>query len=865
MDSLIRYHRMKGRDTLWQVGTDHAGISTQMVVTEKLLAQDISPSVLGRDRFVDKVWEWRDESGGLITQQLRQLGGSLDWDRERFTMDEGFSKAVLEVFVRLYEDGLIYRDKRLVNWDPKLETAISDLEVLNEERDSHLWHLRYPLADGELTAEGQNYVVVATTRPETMLGDTGVAVNPDDSRYENLIGKHVVLPLVERRIPIVADSHVDAEFGTGCLKVTPAHDFNDYEIGARHGLEVINVLTPKAYINENAPSRYVGLDRFDARDTVLADLEKLGLIERIEPLKNQVPIGERSGVVVEPYLTDQWFVDIKPLAIPAVEAVKSGRIQFVPKEWENVFFSWMDDIRDWTISRQQWWGHQIPAWYDDKGEVFVGRTIEEARAKAGLSDTVPLKRDPDVLETWFSSALWTFATLGWPDQTPDLKTYHPTQVLVTGHDIIFFWVARMIMLTLKFIGEVPFRDVYMHGLVLDAQGQKMSKTKGNGLDPLDIIHGISLEKLIEKRTANLPQPKMAPRIAKQTKKDFPDGIAAYGTDALRMTFAAIATRTRNYNFNMAQVAGYQNFCNKLWNAARFVLSNLPGDAELKPSETVLDVWIKTELNDLIRDSENAMRTYRFDLFASNVYHFTWHEFCDWYLEFTKPVLSSTNAEELAGSRHTLVYVLDRLLRVIHPIMPFITDALWRKLPPLTKNPPASIMLAEFPSTDHYHDASARDNVALLKEVITAIRKIRGERSISPSRSLTLHISASDDFQRRFEQQATLIRQLARIESFSWVQSPTQLPRGSIEKLTDFVIGIPFLDEQDEQLERNRVLKEHAKIEKELSKAASKLNNDNFVKRAPTEVVAKEREKAESLSSQLESVVRHLHQLGIEAK
>ncbi|MDA1343106.1 MAG: valine--tRNA ligase, partial [Proteobacteria bacterium] len=691
MDTLIRYHRMQGRNTLWQVGTDHAGIATQMVVERQLVGEGLTRHDLGRDKFLEKVWGWKAESGGTITRQLRRLGSSVDWTRERFTMDEGLSKAVQEAFVQLYDDGLIYRGKRLVNWDPKLHTAISDLEVVSEEEKGSMWHFRYPLADGS------GHLVVATTRPETMLGDTAVAVNPNDDRYQHLIGKTILLPITHREIPIITDDYVDPEFGTGCVKITPAHDFNDFEVGKRHNLPLINVLDLDAKIvseftaltfegyasthGEKAPEAYTGLDRFEARKKIVSELESLGLLEKIAPHTLKVPRGDRSGAVIEPWLTDQWYVNAKELAKPAIKAVEDGDIKFVPQQYENLYFSWMRDIQDWCISRQLWWGHRIPAWYDNNGKVYVGRDETEVRTKYALSTEIALRQDEDVLDTWFSSGLWTFSTLGWPEQTPELKTFHPTDVLVTGFDIIFFWVARMIMMTMHFMKhengspQVPFKNVYVHGLVRDGEGQKMSKSKGNVLDPLDIIDGITLDELVTKRTSGLMQPQMAEKIDKRTRKEFPDGIAPYGCDALRFTFASLASTGRDIKFDMGRVEGYRNFCNKLWNAANYVLMNTQGkDCGFSGSvfkQNQIDQWILSRLNQVIGETRNALDSYRFDHAAQAIYDFTWNEFCDWYIELSKVSLQSEDEMIQIGARHTLLTVLGTVLQLTHPIMPFI--------------------------------------------------------------------------------------------------------------------------------------------------------------------------------------------------
>ena len=654
MDALTRYQRMRGADALWQSGTDHAGIATQMVVERRLEAQGEHRSQLSREQFVARVWQWKEESGGTICAQMRRLGDSVDWARDRFTMDAGLSRAVIEAFVRLHEEGLIYRGKRLVNWDPVLLTALSDLEVQGEEEDGHLWHLIYPLADGS----GQ--LIVATTRPETMLGDTAVAVNPEDERYRHLIGRELRLPLSERLIPIIADDYVDAAFGSGCVKITPAHDFNDYEIGKRHNLPQINIFTPQAQINENAPARFIGLDRYEARKRIIAELEGAGLLARIDKHRHIVPRGDRSGAVLEPYLTDQWYVKVEPLAREAQAAVHQGRTRFVPENWSRTYFEWMKNIHDWCISRQLWWGHRIPAWYDEAGAVYVGRNEADARARHGLGPEVALSQDNDVLDTWFSSALWPFSTLGWPDTTPELTRFYPTSVLVTGFDIIFFWVARMMMMGLKFMGEVPFRDVYVHGLILDEFGEKMSKSKGNVIDPLDIVDGIGLDALLAKRTTGLMQPQLKPAIEKHTRRQFPEGIAAHGTDALRFTLAALATPTREIRFDLARVEGYRKFCNKLWNAARFVmLMTEATEAGVAPEYSTADRWIRSRFGRLVAEIEAAFKDYRFDFAASALYQFTWYEFCDWYLELTKPVLQSTSASPgaRAGARTTLLEIL----------------------------------------------------------------------------------------------------------------------------------------------------------------------------------------------------------------
>ncbi|HHQ6616812.1 TPA: valine--tRNA ligase [Serratia fonticola] len=872
MDTMTRYQRMQGKNTLWQAGTDHAGIATQMVVERKIAAEENKTRHdYGRDAFIDKIWQWKDESGGTITRQMRRLGNSVDWERERFTMDEGLSNAVKEVFVRLYKEDLIYRGKRLVNWDPKLRTAISDLEVENRESKGSMWHLRYPLADGAKTAEGKDYLVVATTRPETVLGDTGVAVNPEDPRYKDLIGKEIILPLVGRRIRIVGDEHADMEKGTGCVKITPAHDFNDYEVGKRHGLPMINILSFDGDILEVAevfdtlgeastaysgelPAQFRGLERFAARKAVVAAFDELGLLEEIKPHDLTVPYGDRGGVVIEPMLTDQWYVRTAPLAKVAVEAVEQGEIQFVPKQYENMYFSWMRDIQDWCISRQLWWGHRIPAWYDAEGKVYVGRTEEEVRRENNLGADVALNQDEDVLDTWFSSGLWTFSTLGWPEQTPDLKTFHPTSVLVSGFDIIFFWIARMIMLTMHFVKDengkpqVPFKTVYMTGLIRDDEGQKMSKSKGNVIDPLDMVDGISLEDLLEKRTGNMMQPQLAEKIRKRTEKQFPNGIEPHGTDALRFTLAALASTGRDINWDMKRLEGYRNFCNKLWNASRFVLMNTEAhDCGFNGGEMQLslaDRWILAEFNRTVKAYREALDTYRFDIAAGILYEFTWNQFCDWYLELTKPVVINGSEAEQRGTRNTLITVLEALLRLAHPIIPFITETIWQRVKPLTGETADTIMLQPFPAFDAaLEDQQALNDLEWIKQAIIAVRNIRAEMNIAPSKQLEVLLrNANGDAQRRVQENQSFIERLARLSSITLLPAGEKGPV-SVTKLVDGAeLLIPMAGFIDKDAEIARLSKEMGKLDGEIASIEGKLSNEGFVARAPKAVVAKERER-----------------------
>ena len=853
MDALIRYHRMSGFNTLWQVGTDHAGIATQMVVERQLEAQGISRHDLGREKFIEKVWEWKEESGGTITQQLRRLGSSLDWSRERFTMDPGLSAAVQEVFITLHREGLIYRGQRLVNWDPALHTAISDLEVESEEEDGFLWHFQYPLASGE------GHLTVATTRPETMLGDTAVAVHPDDPRYQHLIGQMVALPLTGRQTPIIADDYVDQAFGTGCVKITPAHDFNDYEMGKRHNLPLINIFDDNAAIGPDAPEAYRTLDRFDAREKVVADLDALGLLEKVDDHKLKVPRGDRSRVVIEPYLTNQWYVDAKKLAQPAIEAVEQGDINFVPKQWENTYFAWMRDIQDWCISRQLWWGHRIPAWYDDEGNIYVGESEQAVRKENALGDALALRQDEDVLDTWFSSALWTFSTLGWPEDTEDLAIFHPSSVLVTGFDIIFFWVARMIMMTLHLRKEVPFHTVYVHGLVRDGEGQKMSKSKGNVIDPIDLIDGIDLAALVTKRTAGMMQPKLAKKVEKATLKQFPDGINAYGTDALRFTYYSLASTGRDIKFDIGRIEGYKNFCNKIWNATRYVLMNCENEdcgvaAESEVTLSLADRWIISKLQETEDNVAKAVGNYRFDHASQALYEFVWNEYCDWYLELSKPVLWDDNASESAkrGTRRTLIRVLEACLRLLHPFMPFITEEIWQTVGPLAGKSGDTIMLQPYPVSDHKAiDKAANADIEWLKHVIVGIRNIRGEMNISPATELTVLLkNGSEQDKTRLDENRQFLTKLAKLSEIRWLEVTEEAPVAATALVGDLEILVPMSGLIDQDAELARLAKEAEKLAKDLSRLTGKLNNASFIEKAPADVVAKEREKMLALENAL---------------
>ncbi|MGF1844796.1 valine--tRNA ligase [Vibrio clamense] len=886
MDTLIRAERMKGKNTLWQVGTDHAGIATQMVVERKIAAEEgKTKHDYGREAFIDKIWEWKGESGGTITKQLRRLGASVDWDRERFTMDDGLSAATQEVFVRLYEEDLIYRGKRLVNWDPKLHTAISDLEVENKDKKGFMWHFRYPLANGVKTADGKDYIVVATTRPETMLGDTGVAVNPEDPRYKDLIGKEILLPVVNRLIPIVGDEHADMEKGTGCVKITPAHDFNDYEVGKRNNLPMINILTFNADIRDAAevfttngeesdvystdiPAKYQGMERFAARKAIVAEFEELGLLEEIKDHDLTVPYGDRGGVVIEPMLTDQWYVRTAPLAEPAVKAVEDGQIQFVPKQYENMYFAWMRDVQDWCISRQLWWGHRIPAWYDNEGKVYVGRTEEEVREKNNLAPVVVLKQDDDVLDTWFSSALWTFGTQGWPENTDALKTFHPSEVLVSGFDIIFFWVARMIMMTMHFVkdedgkAQVPFKTVYMTGLIRDENGDKMSKSKGNVLDPIDMIDGIDLESLVEKRCGNMMQPKLAAKIEKATRKTFENGIEPYGTDALRFTLAAMASTGRDINWDMKRLEGYRNFCNKLWNASRYVLMNteehdcgmsLSVEDRANMEFSLADKWIESQFEVAAKEFNAHLENYRLDMAANTLYEFIWNQFCDWYLELTKPVLWKGTEAQQQATRYTLITVLEKTLRLAHPVLPYITESIWQSVKPLVDGVEGeTIMTQALPQfNEDNFNAEIVEDIEWVKTFITAIRNLRAEYDIAPSKGLEVMIKVADEKDAaRIEANMIVLNSLAKLDDIKVLADGEATPACATKLVGKSELMIPMAGLINKDAELARLDKEVAKTQGEIKRIEGKLGNEGFVAKAPEVVIAKEREKLEGYKETL---------------
>ena len=847
MDIIIRYQRMKGNNTLWQVGTDHAGIATQMVVERQLERSGTSRQKLGREAFEKEVWKWKEKSGNTITQQMKRLGASTDWTREKFTMDENLVQGVTRVFIQLYEEGLIYRGKRLVNWDPVLQTALSDLEVVTSEEKGSLWHMKYPI-DGL-----DDYIVVATTRPETMLGDTAVAVHPDDKRYKNLIGKLVNLPLTDRKIPIIADDYVDQEFGTGCLKITPGHDFNDFDIGKKHDLEIISILDQSAKIIQSAPKEYQGLDRFDARRKIVEDIESLGLMQEIEDYTLTIPRGDRSGAILEPLITNQWFLKMEPLAEPAITVVKNGELKFVPENWSKTYFEWLENIQDWCISRQLWWGHRIPAWYDNEGNVYVGESESEVREKNNIKNSIALTQDEDVLDTWFSSALWPFSSLGWPDETYDLKTFYPTNVLVTGFDIIFFWVARMVMMGLKFMKEIPFKEIYIHGLIKDKNGQKMSKSKGNILDPIDLIDGISLEDLLEKRVQGLMQPEMEKRIINDTKKEFPNGIPDFGTDALRFNFAIQASTGRDIRLDLRRIEGYRNFCNKIWNASRFIKMNT-NDFELldinDANGHAIDQWIQSKFAGTIDEIERQFNQYRFDLAATAMYEFVWNDFCDWYIELAKTLI---NDPEISDSQkdHTknnLIKMLDAILRMLHPTIPFITEEIWQSLS--EDNKKRSIMKADFPSSNDWRvDDEIVANTEWLKNIVSSVRQIRSEMNIPPNESIKIIINdASNTDSRRLESLGSFILNLASVESITQKDTSDDIPKSAFALLNQMKIYIPLEGLVDIEEEKARLEKKLVKLNQELKSVQDRLSNDTFVEKAPTEVVEELKGKLKSLMS-----------------
>ena len=855
MDALIRQKRMSGFDVLWQVGVDHAGIATQMVVERQLEAEGTSREQIGRDAFEERVWQWKDKSGNKITQQLRRLGASVDWTREAFTMSDDLSLAVKEVFIKLHEQGLIYRGERLVNWDTVLKTALSDLEVSSEEEDGNLWHIDYRTTDGEL-------LTVATTRPETLLGDTALAVNPKDERYVHLIGKRAILPIVNREIPIIADDYVESEFGTGCVKITPAHDFNDFEIGKRHDLEIINILNLDGSLNENVPEKFQGLSIDAARELTLESLEDLKQLRKTEVYKVQIPRSERSNSILQPLLTKQWFVDVKKLSIEAIRVVEQNETEFIPKNWENTYFNWMNEIQDWCISRQLWWGHRIPAWYDSKGEIYVGKTEEEIREKFDLGDQ-KLTQEEDVLDTWFSSALWTFSTLGWPKDNNLLHRYHPTSVLVTGFDIIFFWVARMIMMTTHFIGEVPFKKIFIHGLIKDSEGQKMSKSKGNTLDPLDIIDGIDLTSLIAKRTDGLMQPKMKARIEKQTKKEFPDGIKAYGTDALRLTFCSLASGGRDINFDIKRVEGYRNFCNKLWNASRYIQMNIEnyGISETE-SETVVDAWINYKFDQVLKDVNKAFEEYRLDLATKALYEFIWYEFCDWYIEFCKISLTQEHVDRQAIVK-SMVTLLEKILRLAHPIMPFVTEEIWGQFKKYHKSESDSLMISPFP-VNIAADTTAKSNfqdIEWTKEIITGIRNIRGELLMKPSTSINALVKGEDKTnKKRLEKLNVYISNLCNLSEISWKTDASDDLPSSVFALEDLKVMIPLEGLIDPKEEKLRLDKKLDKLIKEKEMLGAKLSNDNFIKNAPEDLVSSQQERFNVLTKELENLQSQMKEI-----
>lgn len=847
MDIIIRYKRMNGKNTLWQVGTDHAGIATQMVVERQLEKSGTSRQELGRESFEKEVWKWKEESGSTITKQMKRLGASTDWTKEKFTMDENLVRGVTKVFIQLYEEGLIYRGKRLINWDPVLQTALSDLEVATTEEKGSLWHMKYPISGSE------NHIVVATTRPETMLGDTAVAVHPDDKRYKDLIGKEVILPLTDRKIPIIADEYVDQEFGTGCVKITPAHDFNDFEIGKRHDLEIISILDQSAKISQSAPAEYQGLDRFEARKKIVDDLEKNGLLQEIEDYTLTIPRGDRSGAILEPLITNQWFLKMEPLAQPAIEAVKNGEIKFIPENWSKTYFEWLENIQDWCISRQLWWGHRIPAWYDNEGNVYVGESENEIRKQHNIENSIALIQDDDVLDTWFSSALWPFSSLGWPDETYDLKTFYPTNVLVTGFDIIFFWVARMVMMGLKFMNEIPFKEIYIHGLIKDKNGQKMSKSKGNILDPIDLIDGISLDELLDKRVQGLMQPEMEKRIINDTKKEFPNGIPDFGTDALRFNFAIQASTGRDIRLDLKRVEGYRNFCNKIWNASRFIKMNT-NDFELLETQDTdghpVDQWIQSKFAETIDEVERQLSQYRFDLAATAMYEFVWNDFCDWYIELSKALINEPEIKRSQKdyTKNNLIKMLDAILRMLHPTIPFITEEVWQSLSEENKN--RSIMKADFPSSENWKaDPAIAANTEWLKSFVSSVRQIRSEMNISPKQSIKIIVDdASNSDIERLKLYESFISNMGSVESIIHKEGADDLPKSAIALLNKMKIYIPLEGLVDIEEEKARLQRKLSNLNQDLKSVENRLSNDAFVEKAPKEIVDELKEKFKVLSS-----------------
>jgi len=862
MDTMIRYHRMCGDNTLWQLGLDHAGIATQMLVENNLRSEGKDRHTMGRENFVEKIWEWKKYSGDTITKQQRRIGVSGDWSKQKFTLDPDQVKIVQHVFIKLYEEGLIYRGKRLINWDPVLKTAISDLEVINEETEGSLWYINYPIIDSDES------LIIATTRPETMLGDSAVAIHPEDSRYKHLIGKKIKLPLTDRLIPIIADEYVDQEFGSGCVKITPAHDFNDYAIGKKHDLPLINILTPDAHLNENAPKDYQGLERFEARKKIVTDLQAKGFLVKIEKHQLKVPKGDRSGSVIEPYLTDQWFVKTKELADPAMQAVIDGKLKFIPNNWSKTYLQWLENIEDWCISRQLWWGHRIPAWFDEENNIYVGTNEEEVREKFNLGER-KLKQDEDVLDTWFSASLWPFSTLGWPEQTKELKTFYPTSVLVTGFDIIFFWVARMVMMGLKFTGEVPFKEVYITGLIRDSHGQKMSKSKGNVLDPIDLADGITLDKLIEKRTSNLMQKHITEKIEKQTRKDFPNGIPGFGIDALRFTFCALATTSRDINFDIARLEGYRNFCTKIWNATRFVMMQLENFNFNDEAEySAADLWIQTEQQNLIKTVATELENYRFDLATQAIYDFTWYKFCDWYLELAKPALNSDTLSPALkqGARKTLAITLEKLLCIIHPFMPFITEELWQEVAPKININASTIMLQKYPEFDKSKiDLDAHNKIEWLKKIILAIRNIRGEMNISPVKALPLLLNkGSNDDHIKIEKHQEYLKTIAKLESINWIKDE-KIPPSASALVGDLELHLVFGDSFDFEAEITRLNKEITKLTKDIEKIEGKLSNPNYTSKAPKNVIEKDRTKLAENQDLISKIISNLEKLQYVSK